>query len=236
MRAIACLLLLVASPARAEPQDASPQDQGAQGASRRQPDDGADRQRESWQDQGAGSQQRGATRPSVFTDVHVLVMRYLDTGRVGVSVGASTGRRETADAQLRAYATHRWSVGARYRRTFAGDAHAGEAYAGYAIGYGKLLVARELMMQVRLMLEGTAGVARGTGDGITGSLGVALRLSPYTVDWLELELGVRESWLPGDAAFAARAVAPTDRRTRTLEACVAVTVLVGKRRRKCEVR
>jgi hypothetical protein len=240
MRVIACVLMLLASRSDARAEDPDPRksslDESPRGSlSSHWPRETTSHMAPSRDTAGlAGS---AGPRVSPFTDVHVLVMRYLDTGRVGVSVGASTGWRETADVQLRVYATHRWSVGARYRLALESEGHASELYAGYAIGYGKLLVARELLMQVRLMLEGTGGLARTeSNDGFTGSLGVGLRLSPSTVEWLELELVVRESWLPDDAAFAARVVTPPDRRTRALEAGFAVTVLIGKRRRTCQFR
>jgi hypothetical protein len=118
-----------------------------------------------------------------------------------------------------------------------GDAHTGELYAGYAVGFGKLLVGRELIMRTRLMVEGTAGAARTeTVDGVTGSLGAALRLQPSTVTWLELELGARQSWLPGGLAFAARGTAPVASRMHALEVGVAVTILLGRQRRECVFR
>lgn len=170
---------------------------------------------------------------ALHLDVHrdPCVFVRTDQFRWVVGAGVSTGWETLLDVHVRNYVTHDLSIGLR-GRVNRDDVGAGELHVGYALGEGRLMFPGYVVTYTRLVLDGHAGVMRWQNTTLlTASAGLALRLMPRQGSWFEVELAVRESWVPVKPATAFTTPAMGFERTHATEVGFAVSVLWPPRRR-----
>ncbi len=176
-------------------------------------------------------------KPPPRDEIVVLSMRVSDEGRWEAGTGVMGGWRPLADLHLRYYMGDSTTAGAGLRFDLDGAApRAFEIDFGLAIGIGKMRFPGDRVTRDRLMLEWGAGAVRlPEVYSLYGFAGLALRVQPG-VDWLSVELRVREALAPSPVEAAARSTAtppPTFAHGFATEVGVAVSVLWPGPRREC---
>lgn len=176
-----------------------------------------------------------APRERLSWMTHTLILRQTNAGSWDLGVSASAGWRWLANLDLRRHLSDRYAVAARLR--FDDDGiRAADLALSMSFARGRILFPANVLARIDLVLDAGGGAVLGD-RAATAFAGAALRAQPTGVEWIMLELGVREAWVPAapPAAIARGVVSTLPDRAWATEVTLRFSV-VWPRRFECVAR